>query len=526
MGSRLRRAEPSVRQHERARVGETRKSRAWLKLIGRADAGEPSFTDAILKTTTTLGARNRVTVLGIFAPEEVRRTVDNILTESDTNDAALYRWKETKGVIGASWRSLVGGASIVQTTAYVQRYTRASHNGLAYPDMPIDGARSIAARPDVVSADESETGIGLRSVAHLVHGANALIESIELEGRAIGGGRAVAGFDTLYSFDHNDPRPSPSAYYVVVTPQAYDARVNRRVTDAAFSSSYRRAIKEDGDITIGARLERDGLSGRTNVSPRVSASSPAVRGFTFTAAGGLYLEPTLLRDLIGSDSNAALPPERATHAIVGISRLVRPDVKLSVEAYYRGLSELPVRRDRTTGVEQATGTGYASGVDVTLVKRLVDRFFGQLSYSYSQSRRNDHRDDGWYDADGNQPQAINLLGGYTLDAHWSFSGKFKYAEGKPTDTYLVHDDVFGPAGPMRFSQEIVLHNGARFPDLQTLNIRADYQRQARAVGIDAFLDVLNALDRLNVNNARFVERTGLLAFDGVRIVPTFGLKLL
>jgi hypothetical protein len=48
----------------------------------------------------------------------------------------------------------------------------------------------------------------------------------------------------------------------------------------------------------------------------------------------------------------------------------------------------------------------------------------------------------------------------------------------------------------------------------------------RAVGVDAFLDVLNIYDRLNVNNVRFVERTGKTASDGVRIVPTFGLKVL
>jgi hypothetical protein len=183
-----------------------------------------------------------------------------------------------------------------------------------------------------------------------------------------------------------------------------------------------------------------------------------------------------------------------------------------------------VRRDRTTGLEESVGTGLTDGIDVTLVKRLVDRFFGQANYSYAVSRRNDNRGAATYDADGNQPQSFNLLGGYTLNTTWSFSGKFKFATGKPTDAFIVHDDIF--PGVRRFSQEIVAHNGDRVPDLHTLNIRADYQRQVRAVGVDAFLDVLNAYDRLNVNNVRFVERTGKTALDGVRIVPTFGLKVL
>jgi hypothetical protein len=385
-----------------------------LKLIGRADAGTPSFSEVIFKTTTNFNTRNRLTALGIFAPEQVVRTVNNILTESHTNDAALYCWKETNGVVGLSWRTLFGAASIVQTTGYAQRYTRTNRNGTAYPDSPIEGGHSIAARPDILSANESETRLGLRSVAHLVQGANALISSLELSGHSVSGGRAVTGFDTLYSFSRDDPCPSPNTYYVVLAPSTYDARVERRVTDAAISASYRRTIPADGDITFGARLERDGLSGRTNLSPRRSASTPSLKGFVFTAAGGVYLEPLLLRDLIGSDSNAALPPERSTHSIAGVSRLLRPDLKLSVEGYYRGFRDLPIRRDQTTGVEEAIGTGYASGIDVTLVKRLVDKFFGQLSYSYSQARRNDHRDQGWYDADGNQPHSSTLSVGTPL----------------------------------------------------------------------------------------------------------------
>jgi hypothetical protein len=298
------------------------------------------------------------------------------------------------------------------------------------------------------------------------------------------------------------------------------------VADIAISSSYQRAFLDDGDVTVGARLERDGISGRTNVVPRASATAPTIGGLTFSVAGGVYLQPLALRDLVGASTNSDLPPLRSIHTIAGLSRRLGPDVKVSVEGYYRSLSGLPVRLDRTTGIEDAIGTGYASGVDVTIVRRLVDRFFGQVSYSYAVSRRNDHRGDPVYGADGNQPHSFNLLGGYTLDAHWSFSGKFKFAEGKPTDTFIVHDDVLPGSGVHRFSQEITGHNVNRFPDLHTLNARVDYQRQARTFGIDAFLDVLDVYNHLNVNNIRFVERTGRTVFDGVKIVPTFGLKIL
>lgn len=497
-----------------------------LKLIGREDAGVPSFSDVIFKSTTTLGARNRVTVLGIFAPEQVVRTLDNILTESDTTDAGLYDWKENKGVFGVSWHALTGTASVVQTSAYFERYTRVSGTGQAYPDLPIDGGKSIASRRDVLHTDESEARIGFRSVAHLTRGPHTLIASVDVAGRSLVGGRSVSGADTLYTFDRDDPRSLPDQFYLVIRPDTYDAHIDRRVTDVALSSSYQRSFRDDGDVTVGARFERDGVSGRMNIVPRVSATSPPIADLTFAVAGGVYLQPLALRDLVGAATNSDLPPERSTHAIVGVSRTVGSNVKLGVEGYYRSLSELPVFLDQTTGIEKAIGTGYSSGIDVMIVRRLVDRFFGQASYSYAVSRRNDHRGGPVYYADGNQPQSFNLLGGYTFNAHWSLSGKFKFAKGKPTDAFIVHDDVLPGSGVHRFSQEIRDHNVNRFPDLHALNARVDYQRQARTIGIDAFLDVLDVYNHLNVNNVRFVERTGRTVFDGVKIVPTFGLKVL
>lgn len=507
----------SVRHQNFARV---------LKIIGREDAGTPSFTDAIVKSTTTFNARNRLTVLGILAPERVRRSVADILTESDTTDAALYRWTETKGLLGVSWRLLAGSASVVQSSVFLRRYTRSNAVGEAYPDRPIDGGRSIASRPEILHNDEAETQVGLRSVAHLTTGPNTFIVSVEAAGREFNGGRSVIGLDTLYTFDRFDPRSAPDQYFLVVSPATYDAQLRRRVTDAAGSASYQRALGVDGTVTLGGRYEHDGVSGRDAIVPRASASLPAIRGLTFTVATGVYLQPVELRDLVSNAVNAALPPERSTHVIAGVSRLLAPDIKVSVEAYHRSLSDLPVRRDHTTGIEDAIGTGFANGVDVTLVKRLVDRFFGQASYSYSVNRRNDNRGDPTYDADGSQPHSLNVLGGYTLNSTWSFSGKFKFASGKPVDAFIVHSDVFPGSAMRRFSQEIVSRNGTRVGDLHTLNVRIDYRRQARALGVDAFLDVLDAYNRLNVNNVRFVERTGKTALDGVRIVPTFGLKVL
>ncbi|MGE5098681.1 MAG: TonB-dependent receptor, partial [Deltaproteobacteria bacterium] len=349
-----------------------------LKLIGRGDAGTPSFTDVIAKTSTTINARNKLTLLGILAPERVVRTVDNVLEEPDTNDTALYAWSETKSVIGATWQLLAGHASVIQTSAYARRFTRSNALGDSYPDIPIAGGTSIAERQSVRTDDRSESEVGVRSVARLSAGRDALILSIEAAGRETKGGRAVAGGDTLFTFDHLDQRPSPDQYFLVITPDRYDSRYSHRGTQLAASSSYEHMFGGDGSAIIGGRYEHSALTGRNDVVPRASIAFPTVAGLSFNVAGGVYLQDADLQLIAANPNNAFLPPERSTHLIGGVSRLIRPDVRLSVEGYYRTLNDITVVQDRTTGLAGATGTGFASGVDVDLVKRLTDRVFGQV----------------------------------------------------------------------------------------------------------------------------------------------------
>ena len=496
-----------------------------LKLIGRADAGTPSFTDVIFKSTTRLGGRNTISTLGVVAPEQVVRTVANILTEADTDDTALYSWRETKAVGGISWRLLAGTSSVIQTSLFASRFTRHNALGEAYPDIPIDGGSSIASRASARTDNRAESRVGVRSLGRFSLGRMALLLSLEASRHETRGAHDVSGADTVYTFDQYDVRP-PGQNFVVLRPETYDSRYKRWGTTIGTSASIERALGDDGKAVVGARYENSGVTGRDDVLPRASIAFPTVRGLAFNLAAGVYLQDPELALLAANSLNTSLPAERSTHFVAGVSRLLRSDVQLTVEGYYRSLSDLAVLQSQTTGLEAATGTGFSSGVDVDLVKRLTDRFFGQASYSYAVSKRNDHRGAGAYDGDNNQPNIVNILAGYTLSATWSFSGKFKYATGRPTDDYIIHSDVLPGSGVLRYSREITSHNARRFADLQTLNLRVDYQKQARAIGIDAFLDILDAYNRLNVNNVRLVERSGRVVYDGVRIVPTFGLKLL
>ena len=87
----------------------------------------------------------------------------------------------------------------------------------------------------------------------------------------------------------------------------------------------------------------------------------------------------------------------------GCPAISRDDLKLTTEIYYKQSGDLIVRNDRTNQLRRNDGDGWAAGIDLSLIKRLVNKFYGQINYSYAQSKRDDHNGEGEYNSDFNQP---------------------------------------------------------------------------------------------------------------------------
>ena len=63
----------------------------------------------------------------------------------------------------------------------------------------------------------------------------------------------------------------------------------------------------------------------------------------------------------------------------------------------------------------------------------------------------------------------------------------------------------------------------RHPYFATLNFRVDYQTQIGGVRMKAFLDIVNAINRNNVDEVSFSEIDGSTESEGLGILPQFGI---
>ncbi|NKB66757.1 MAG: TonB-dependent receptor plug domain-containing protein [Candidatus Latescibacteria bacterium] len=500
-----------------------------LELTGRREFGSPRFTDLIVKTSSQWGAAHKLTLLALYTPENFDRNARDVFESDGFAQTDLTDLDESKSLLGLNWRILTGRTSFLQSTLYWRNTDRQVAVGRGWPLFNDGQAPTSAAAigvKDILGEDRRETELGWRQVfTYLPAERASLTAGLQVSRTRFDLARVQSGLDTTYVFDQNDYRPDLEQKFIVTSPEFVDADYDQAKTLLAAFSQNSYTYGDRTTVNLGLRYEYSQFNRQHYWAPRGSFSFRPDAKTRLSLAAGLYYQTPEFSVLTADPANGRLRNEQAQHYIAGLTRYLRQDLKLSVEAYYKRFDDLVVRQDRTTQRRLNAGDGDAAGVDISLVRRFVDDYFGQVNYSFSRSQRNDQAGAGSYNSDFNQPHIFSLLGGYQFNKEWSVSAKWRYATGRPADRFVIHGDIFADLNRVRFSKEITLDNGTRLPAFHTFNIRLDYRRQLGRLALVSFLDIVNLYDHLNVNEERFQEIDGGQDQRGFGILPTGGVKI-
>jgi hypothetical protein len=498
-----------------------------FKAIGEDDIGTPRMTDFIAKSVTDLNAEHRVELLAIYAGEDVTRTVANALESENYEDLDIGKSKQDTTLLGARWRWYLGQGAQLRNTFYYRDSNKTGTQGEAYPDLagPEPTPATTPAREDILRVEEHEKEIGWRGDFSSMLGPSGLFSA----------GAHVARVDLdfdhrlsddwiRYVYDQSDYRPDPSQRYIVLTPAQFNSTLNAAETRIAAYADY---AWTTGDFTWtpGLRYERDGFSGKSVVAPRLLLSWQPDAVTRVWTGGGVYYQAPRYLDIAGDPANRDLKSERSTQWLLGYSRHLLPDLRFTAEGYYQQLDDLVLFADRTTDIAKNVGEGYSTGADLMLAKRMSHGWSASATYSYSRSRRDDKLGEGEYAADWDRPHAFGIVSAWQPTDRWTFSAKWKYASGRPSDDFIVNSDVLGAPGPVRYSKELTSTNTQRLPAYHSLSLRADYQRRFGPLSLVAYLDVLNVYGRKNGNAYEWDERRGINIIEGLdELLPTIGLR--
>lgn len=491
--------------------------------IDEGDIGTPELSDFILKTVTDLDARNSFEVLAILAPEQYSRDVFNVLESPDFEDTSLIESEQDLGLLGFTWRRLTGDTGEWINRVYYRDSDKTSAEGEAFPDLvPEDTPpEDIPVNERIITVGEKETEIGWRSDYSQQNQLGTISAGLRIVQTDVDYETFLREDWIRYVYRTTDPRP-PGQNFIVLTPGNVNSQFTARETNY---SAYAEQLFDFGgwDLRAGLRYDYDGFSDESLVSPRLAANwrlSPELR--IAATAGIFYQSPRFLVRGANPD-NFGIENERISHFSIGFTRDFGKGWRLLVEPYYQQLDNLIVAEGRTSGRVTNDGDGTNYGVDIVVNRFFNNGWSANATYSYNSARYDNNDGEGKFDADFNRPNFFSIGGTWEISERWKLGARWKWANGRPTDDFIVNEDVLGPGNPLRFSKELITNNTLRLENYHSLNVRVDYRRRLGPIDLVAFLDVINVYGGPGANQQQFNPRQGVNVVEENEAFPIIGI---
>jgi len=312
------------------------------------------------------------------------------------------------------------------------------------------------------------------------------------------------------------------------------ARQNRVQLSGAISAyAYGQAtgnITEKLSITPGIRVDHYGLAGETKLSPRIAARFNPIPAISLTFSAGVYRQPPDIFVVSLTPNNRDLRTQKADHIVGGVEWLAREDIRVRFEVYRKKYERLILRPLRPTpgltadGNYIDTGSGEASGFEISAQKALTGFFSGQASYGYVRSWRRFETGGVKFPADFERPHQLTLIG-ITRFYGFNVAAKYRLASGLPYTRRTPF--LLSPIGPIlqRIASAADI-NALRLPNFASLDLRVEKRFGFRRWSFAPYLDYFNITNHNSVvqPNYEFFSPAPFFLSENKRL-PIFGLRI-
>ena len=370
----------------------------------------------------------------------------------------------------------------------------------------------------------------LRSTAGWeVSDALALSAGIDIANRRVAVGATFRQSFLFREGDFNSQGPRPDDAKITAPPTLF-----WRLSPGVWTEARWR-ILPNLLLTPGVRLDTYTYGPQerhttATVTPRLSARWEISPEFVLKGGLGLYSQGARNGDAARPFGNPAVLPERAWQGTLGTELRPLPGLLVTVEAFYKGLSDLIVRSDafeKVGGTSRPVlldnaGTGRVYGLEVLIRKELTERFFGWLAYTLSRSDRIDQPGSPQRLFDFDQTHNLTAIASWKIGRGFQLGARLRIISGNPDTPVLASRYLAG------FDAYLPIYgavNSTRVPTFHQLDVRLDKTWTFDAWLLDAYVDVLNAYNHRSIEGSIYSYDFSQHAyFKGLPIIPTLGLK--
>ncbi|MET0343312.1 MAG: TonB-dependent receptor [Polyangiales bacterium] len=268
------------------------------------------------------------------------------------------------------------------------------------------------------------------------------------------------------------------------------------------------------------------------LDPRVTARAdvhPTFPRTTLKGGVGFYTQPPQGVESVEPFGTKGVESNRALHASVGIEQELARGLELSLEGFYKQLSNLVVSEiaedSEALGARFTNhGEGRAYGGETLLRYRDPSgRFFGWLAYTLSRSERRSDSGESYHLFEFDQTHILSALGSYSFGRGYSLGARFRYVTGSPYTPVVggvldLDAGAYAPIGGPTFS--------GRIPAFHQLDVRFDKTWQlGKSARLTAYLELRNAYNRKNTEDIAYrYDYAESKRARGLPILPVIGLR--
>ena len=322
----------------------------------------------------------------------------------------------------------------------------------------------------------------------------------------------------------------PVAQQAEGDPSAMGPLTGREITTVAEQKSYLRPalyselvaqVTKRLELTAGARVDYFGDVEKFAVDPRLSAR--VLLGSTTLRAGvGLFSQPPDYVETLNGFGYPQLSPVRALHYGAGVEQSFGRYGMLSLDGFYKQLSNVVVNARSETGTLENRGEGRIYGMEVLGRLQPVGRLSGFVAYTLSRSERNDKDGTGYRLFDYDQTHILSASGNLALGRGWTFGSTFRLVSGNPAtpvtgSLYQANLDVYLPTyGATNSTRDSMFHR---------LDVRIEKRWAIGRGALTWYLDVQNVYNRQNSEGKAYnYNYTRSKDNPGLPILPSIGLR--
>jgi hypothetical protein len=245
-------------------------------------------------------------------------------------------------------------------------------------------------------------------------------------------------------------------------------------------------------VVPGVRMDYFDRTNEVTFDPRLMLKFFPTEKSTIKASAGVYHQPPVYDEVAEEFGTPTLESEVAYQGSFGFDYDFGKGYSLDVQGYYKDLDNLvSSTEDGAEDVYDNAGVGRIYGGELLARKRLTDRLFGWVSYSYSESRRKDRPGGDWRWFDQDQRHNLIFVASYQFgeNKQWRLGGRWQLSTGLPfTDIenafYNADSDSYIPI----YSEDT---NGERAELFHQLDIRVDKLWIFNNWSLNTYLDIQN-----------------------------------